>query len=212
MWQIGCAENVLVCGSTRSGKTKFVENLLDSKDIWKCKMDKIIYCYGIHNSAVDRLSLKHPDITLIEGMVDLSQPRQLFSPSENNLFITDDNFLLTQNSRDFTNFITRGTSHCHCTCISIEHGLFSEGKERRTQSHHWDQYILFKNHRSLGQLGVLAKQLSIAVPTMQYAYEDAVMNRDYGYLIVDCRLDTPPELKLITNVLSENDNPPYVYL
>ena len=202
MWQIGCPENLLICGCTRSGKTTFVETLLDNECMWEKHMNKIIYAYGIHNSTVERLSRDHPEVILMEGLPrNLSQPHQIFSPSNNNLLITDDLSTESQNSRDFTNFITRGTNHSNCTLISIEHFLYSDSKERRMQSHHWNQYVLFKNQRAAHQITTLAKQVGKDVQLMKFAYQDAVMSQPFGYLIVDLRLDTIPQMSLLTNVL-----------
>ena len=46
---------------------------------------------------------------------------------------------------------------------------------------------------------------------MRYAYQDAVLSRPYGYLIVDLRLETPPAISLLTNVLHEDGGPVYAY-
>lgn len=175
-------------------------------------MNKIIYAYGIHNSTVDYLSTHHPEIILVEGLPrNLSQPREIFSPSQNNLLITDDLSTETQNSRDFTNFITRGTNHCNCCLISLEHFLYSDSKERRMQSHHWNQYILFKNMRSAHQIATLAKQINKDAQMLKSAYQDAVIRKPFGYLIVDLRLETPTAMSVLTNVMGEGGEPIFVY-
>lgn len=69
------------------------------------------------------------------------------------------------------------------------------------QSHHWNQYVLFKNQRAAHQITTLAKQVGKDVQLMKFAYQDAVMSQPFGYLIVDLRLDTIPQMSLLTNVL-----------
>lgn len=128
------------------------------------------------------------------------------------LVIFEDLSSETQNSPVFTDFMTRGTHHTNTALISVEHFLFSESKERRRQTAHWHTIILFRNKRCLHQIGTLARQTSIANPKiLQWAYKDAT-SIPYGYLVLDFRNDTIDEMKLLTNIFSENALPVYVYI
>ena len=209
---MSCPQNVLICGSSGSGKSRFLEKLIDTPAIWEKPMQKIIYCYGIHNSTVDYFAQHHPEVILNEGLPrNLSNPHEIFSPQQTNLLLVDDLSTETQSSRDFTNFMIRSSHHCNCCLISVEHFLYGDSKERRLQSPHWHQCILFKNQRSMHQIGILAKQSSIAdTKTIKYAYSDATQ-KPYGYLIMDFRNETPEQLRLMSNVFSENGEPPFSY-
>ena len=110
------------------------------------------------------ISQKYPEVILMDGIPrNIDQPLQIFSPEQDNsLIFFDDLSSETQNSKAFTNFLVKGTHHSNVCCVSLEHHLFSDARERRRQQHHWHQIILFRNKRSQYQIGVLARQSSIA--------------------------------------------------
>lgn len=213
-WKMSIPENFLICGSSGSGKSTFLEKLLATPKIWSAgRPDKVLYCYGIYTANVENFAKNRPDISLIQGVPrNLSQPMEMFSPSQNNILIFDDLSSETQNNRDFTNMLIRGSRHCNCTLISLEHFLLSDSKERRLQSPHWHEVCLFKNQRCSHQIAALARQSDIADPKLvQKAYSEATAPA-HGYLILDFRNKTPPELRLISNVFSENNCPPVVWV
>lgn len=128
-----------------SGKTTFVETLLSNPKLWSKSLDKIIYCYGIETDNIKKLTISHPEIVLFDGLPrNLDRPLDIFSPQQNNVIFFDDLSSETQNSKLFTDLMTKGSHHCNCALISLEHFLFSEAKERRKQTHHWHQIILFR--------------------------------------------------------------------
>lgn len=213
-YKIGFPENILICGSSNSGKSTFVEHLLQTPQIWKSTPEKIVYCFGIPSRTVEWISNEQPQVLLMEGVPKdvLSNPLNVFSPNQNNLLIMDDVSGETQTSKDFTNMLSRAGHHCHLTIISIEHALFAPFKERRMQTPHYNQCILFKNQRSLHQIKHIARQCDISSPKIvEYAYKDAT-SKPHGYLIIDFRNETPDSFRLMTNVLYENGEPPFVYL
>ena len=212
-WHMTFPENFLICGSSGSGKSTFLENLLATPSIWTGPIDKVIYCYGIQTSTVENFAKHRPDISLIQGLPrNLSQPREMFSPQQNNVLVFDDLSSETQNCRDFTNMLIRGSRHCNCTMISLEHFLLADSRERRLQSPHWHQMCLFKNQRCAHQIAAVARQSAIAHPKLiQKAYAEATAV-PHGYLILDFRNETPAEMRLITNVFSEKGIPPSVWL
>ena len=213
VWTIGIPSNILICGSSGAGKTVFVEKLLQNPHAWEKAVDNITYCYGIRTDTVDRISDKFPEAVLIDNLPkELNSPLEMFSPKQNNLLILDDLSQESQNSKEFTNFLTRGSHHTNTCCISLEHFLYSDAKERRKQSPHFHQIILFRNNRSMNQIALLACQSGMVdADVVKTAYRD-VMGRDFAYLIVDTRNDTPDELRLLSNVFGENGDPPYTYI
>ena len=213
VWQFSWPSNNNIVGGSNSGKSTWVEMALQKPEIFERKVDKIYYYYGINSTSLRNIMMNFPDVIAIEGIPrNFENPLQIFSPSKNNLVIFDDLSSETQNSPDFTNFLVRGTHHANCCLISCEHFLFSDAKERRRQTPHWHQIILFQNKRCMHQIATLARQTSVGSPQLvQFAYKDAT-SRPYGYLVMDFRNDTPEEMRLLTNVLGENGDPTYVYI
>jgi len=214
VWNLSIPSNVLLCGPSGCGKSTFVEKLLTNPSMWDGPIDNIWLCYGIYTENVKRIADICPQVKLIENLPrNLDQPRQMFNPSQRNVIIFDDLGSETQASPTFTLFMTRGTHHCNVGMLSLEHHLFSEAKERRKQTNHWHCIILFRNKRSLHQIGTLARQTSIANPqTVQWAYSEATHKNPYGYLAIDFRNETPDEMRLLSNVMCEQGEPTYIYL
>ena len=196
------------------GKSSFVYRILTTPELWQKKIDKILYCYGIYTKIVEKLSREAPHIQLIEGLPRnlLAQPLEVLNPQETNVVVLDDTSLESQESKELTAFLSRGVTHSNTTLLSIEHFLFSPSVQRRNQSFHYNQLILFKSGRNLHQLTTLAKQTGICSPqTLVSAYKDAT-RQPYSCLVIDQRLHTPDHLRLLTNVLCDHGEPTYAYI
>ena len=213
VWLIGPRESILVCGASGQGKSTFVEKIITDPKYWKERFDKILYCYGIYSKTVESLSKNAPQIQLISGLPRnlLAKPLDVLNPQENSLIILDDVSLESQESKELTSFISRGLSHTNSSLISIEHFLFSPSQQRRNQSFHYHQLILFKSSRNLNQLNTLARQLGICTSKeLIEAYKDS-MQKPYSHLVLDLRSETPEELRILTNVLCDNGEPTFAY-
>ena len=211
-WKLKFGESLLVVGSTNVGKSVFVERLLATPQLWEGKADNIMYCYAIENETAKRLSEKNSNIILHKGVPEnLGNPRQLFPQGGNSILIFDDLQTQLESSRDYTQLLSVGNHHCGIFTICIGHSLFAESKERRLQCPHYSQICLMQNRRCFHQIANLARQLGQNPALVQAAYKDACSQR-FGYLILDVRNETPPELSVITNVFCEKNSPCYVYI
>lgn len=213
VWNFSIPSNNLVCGPSNCGKTTFVERVLENKDMWSKPIDNLYYCYGIATDNLKTIGQKFPGAVLMEGIPrNLSQPREIFQPSKNNVLILDDLSMESQNSPDITNFMVKGSHHTNTCFLSLEHFLFADNaKERRKQAPHWHQMVLFRNKRALHQIGTLARQCSLGdAKSIQWAFGDATEN-PYSYLIIDMRDDTPSDFRFVTNVFCDNNEPTCIY-
>lgn len=213
IWFIAPRESILVTGAAGNGKSTFVEKLITNRKYWKKDFDKILYCYGIYSKTVESISQNSPHIQLISGLPRnlLANPLEVLNPHETNMLVLDDMSLESNDSKELTSFISRGVTHANCCLISIEHFLFSPSAQRRNQSFHYSQLILFKSTRNLQQLAILAKQTGVCLPkTLIEAYKDST-RKPFSPLVVDLRSETPDDLRLLTNVLCEDGEPTYAY-
>lgn len=213
-WKIDYGTQIALIGNSGSGKSFLVEKMLKTPGIWTGKIDRLIYCYGIYTNNVAAIARDHPEAELIEGIPrNLDRPLEIFNPSKNNVIVFDDLSSLTQNSPIVTDFFMKGTHHTHTACISCEHSLYSDYKERKKQASHFQQLILFRNERGLHQIATLARQTGVApVQSFLAAYKDAISLSPYSYLVVNFSPNIPEEFRLCTNVLLERNDPMFVYL
>jgi len=192
----------MVCGPTSSGKTYLVRNLLKyhSDVCYKLPSNKVIWCYGqsqsLYNEAIPNVNVKY-----IEGLpnVDVLQEQK---PA---LVIIDDLMTELADDKRMTNLFTKGSHHMGISVIFIVQNIFYRAKEMRTISSNTNYFLLLKNPRDKLQIECFGRQM---YPRNKgffgECYQDAT-SRPYGYLLVDCRSDTPDDLRLRTNILRCED-------
>jgi len=125
------------------------------------------------------------------------------------LVIFDD--MMTQLTPDFEKIFCNLSHHESASIILLTQNLFYKAKEFRTISLNTHYMVLMKNGRSKDQISFLARQ--ICPQNVKYivsSYEEAT-KRPYSYLIVDFRVDTPPSIKLRSDIFP-NKLPVKVYL
>jgi hypothetical protein len=153
----------------------------------------IMYYYSEIND--DIIELKKGGIEVYNGVPNkeeiLLRPRGL-------LLILDD--LLSEISPEFLDQIfTRGSHHWGVSVILVTQNLFDKKiKVARTNSHY---IILMKNPQGMLQIKTLASQLFTGqVPYFMEAYNDAVQQKNFGYILISMSPRTKDEYRLSTNV------------
>ena len=185
-----------VSGPSQSGKTEFVLKLLEQKDeMFRNPMEKILWCYGIHDANLQN-TLQMRGYRTLRGL-----PREQ-DIEPNSICVLDDLLSESESSKEVTNMCTRAAHHKPCFVIFISQNLFPGGKEARTRSLNTHYYVIFKNPRDKLQFEILARQMSprhskdlIAV------YEDATQN-PHGYLFIDFTQECPDDIRYRTNIFT----------
>ena len=143
-----------VSGPSQSGKTEFVLKLLAQKDdLFRNKLNKVLWCYGIH------------DIKLVGHLQSRGYKTLRGLPKEqdieaNSICVLDDLLSESESSKEVTNMCTRAAHHKPCFVIFISQNLFPGGKEARTRSLNTHYYVIFMNPRDKFQFEMLARQIS----------------------------------------------------
>ena len=101
--------NCNVIGGTNSGKSTWIQKVMDTPEVWARKPDRIYYFYGIESQALKQIKEKHPDAFFHLGMP--SSFEGLFDPKLNNLVVIDDLAQQLENSAEFTDFLVV-KQHC----------------------------------------------------------------------------------------------------
>lgn len=184
-----------ISGPSQSGKTQFVLKLLDQRnEIFTNPIDKILWCYGIHDANL-QTDLRSKGYRTLRGL-----PKEQ-DIEANSICVLDDLLSESESSKEVTNMCTRAAHHKPCFIIFISQNLFPGGKEARTRSLNTHYYVIFKNPRDKLQFEILARQIS---PThskdLIAVYEDATQN-PHGYLFIDFTQECPDEIRYRTNVL-----------
>ena len=192
----------LVAGMTGSGKTVWVQKLLEhANEMISPPPQRIIWCYSQWQPAYEQMQHSVSGIEFVKGIpADLEEDWYL-NEGISNLIVVDDQMAEASSDKRVLNLFTKGSHHRNLSVIFLLQNLFHQGKINRTISLNSHYLVLFKNPRDKLQIMTLAKQMYPGgTESFMKKYEEAV-SRPYGYLLVDLKPNTPERCRLRTNVL-----------
>jgi ABC-type dipeptide/oligopeptide/nickel transport system ATPase component len=189
-----------IAGPTGSGKTVLIRNILENCDklIDVQKKFRVFWSYGTFQDGYNQ-PYKNPNIDMnyVEGLPTKDE-------GEYDILVVDDLMSEAGGSKALSNFFTRGSHHDKISVIFIVQNFFHKGVEMRTISLNSQYLILQKNRRDQSQMATLGRQLYPRNTNYFLdAYDKAINMSAYGYLVFDCRADTPEQLRLRTNILPQ---------
>lgn len=200
----------VIAGSTGSGKTHFLTNLLlNSERLIDKPIQNLVYCYGQYlNDTFAQLKKKFPNIKLIEGLDNSLN----FNPQKINVLIIDDLMTDCVKSSEICDYFTKGSHHLNLSVILLSQNIFQKGNFTRTINMNAHYVIYFKNPRDNQQIQFIARQMFPGKSNiLNEAYTDAV-SRPHGYIFIDFKQSTPDWFRLKTNILPSDPGPAIVYL
>ena len=199
----------MVTGSTGSGKTKWIEQLLmDAQQMIAPPPDRIIWCYGQWQPIYDRLLSAVPGIEFYKGILVQIDSSTFFNKSIANLIVLDDLMTEVKDDPRVSNLFSKESHHLNLSVIYIVQNLFNQGKMTRNISLNTQYLVLFKSPRDKQQIMVLARQLyPRKTDNFLNSYEEAT-KRCYGYLFVDLKPYTSDDQRLKTNILPQEASLP----
>ena len=181
----------IISGATQTGKTEWLKKLIKNiNEMFNEKPTSVLYCYSEINPEI--MKLKNQGIELYNGVPTKEEIKQ------NSLLILDD--LASDIDPKFleTLFI-KGSHHWNVSVILVTQNLFDKNiKIARINSHY---IILMKNPQGLLQIRTLASHLFPG--KLHYfleAYNDAVEQQPYGYLVLNMKPNTPEDYRLSTKI------------
>lgn len=170
------------------------------------KPEKIIYAYGIHQSAFEDLEDAHPNLVLHQGLPTEAYFREECDPTHHSVLVLDDLIEDVAASKDMCNLFIRGVHHRNITTILLYQNLFLQSKYMRTISLNISYYVFLKSYRDQGQIKHLAQQMfGGSSRRMIEAYHDAVLQRVHGYLVVSNVPTGDEEDRLLTDIFPDDD-------
>ncbi|KAK3752585.1 hypothetical protein QZH41_006670 [Actinostola sp. cb2023] len=197
----------IVAGMTGSGKTVWVQNLLQhASRVIQPPPQRIVWSYSQWQPAYEQMQQTLPGIEFVKGIPHDLDEDWYFDPKVNNLIVIDDQMAETSNDQRILNLFTKGSHHRNLSVIFLCQNVYFQGKIMRTLSLNAAYLVLFKNPRDKLQITTLGKQMYPG-KTDQFLHKyEAAVERPFGYLFVDLKPNTPEECRLRTNVLP-NDPP-----
>jgi len=198
-------KNILVVGSTQSGKTEFVKKLLlQTEKVFTQKICKIIYCYGAWQPTFEILESKLG--SLIQFRTDIPTRDELMTlwrelKGEIILVLDDKMVSLSDNAQGagVVEIVCVLSHHCHISCVITLQNIF-HNKTVREISLNSHYICLFRNARSASQVRTLGNQIMPGqADYFMDSYSKAV-SKNFGYLLLDLSPTTHENYRLRTNI------------
>ena len=187
---------MLVAGATSSGKTLLVRKILkhfpDLTNTEK-KPINVVWAYGNWQKEYGK--------PLGTPYVNIRYTKGLQNHEGCDVLVIDDLMTSLRDSDVISDLFTKGSHHKNMTVIFIVQNLFCRGRTMRDVNLNAHYLLLTRNRRDLVQVQVLARQLYGETKFFMDAYKRAVLDRDYGYLLVDLTPQTLEEFRLRTNIV-----------
>ena len=183
----------LVSGPSQSGKTYFVNQVLENHErlITKFAELKVLWCYGIESEYIGK-QLKNPSV-FIKYHEGLPSDKDLEGV---NTVVVDDLLVETSKDESMTNLFTRTVHHKNLNVFCLIQNIFFKSPVIRNLNLNSNYIVLFRNVRDQTQLSVFARQF--CPQNTQFfidAFKDATKNA-YGYLLIDLHPRTDDKYRI----------------
>ena len=189
--------SIIIAGPTRSGKTRFVINVLKSCLIQPFPT-RIVWLYKEWQPAYDELKLMIPSIEFSHG-IDMDKLSEI-NASEKNLVVLDDLMTNGGDSKQISALFTQESHHRNLTVIFIIQNLFYHGKEMRTITLNAHYLVLYKNPRDKSQIRFLAQQIFPEDSKYLLNVFNHATSAPHSYLVIDLHPETPDDYRLLNNI------------
>jgi len=205
---------ILISGPTQSGKTTLLSKILffSDKGLVRPAPNRIVYCYSVWQKAFEDIQMSRAgpahlnttsntaNLEFKEGLPEMSD----FDPKLNNILILDD--LMTEAGKDqkVLRIFTVDSHHNNITVFFLTQNIFPQEKYSRSISLNCQYILLTNNPRDRNQLVQLAKQIFPGqTKFFSESYNDAVTQKQYGYLILALNQSTREENRVQTGILPD---------
>lgn len=196
-----------ISGTTGSGKTTWLYQLLKHKDILfpNVSTEKILYCYGTWQKLFEDMEKSIPNLIFHEGVPTPDIVDSLTENKKHNIIILDDLMMEVVKNADIELLFTRGSHHKNLTIIYLNQNMFCQGKNARSITLNCHYIILFHNLRDCSQVVRLGQQIFPGNSQLLVeSYKDALQS-SFGYLVIDLSPRTEEGYRLRTDIFPGED-------
>ena len=197
--------SMIVCGSSRCGKTMWVRKLLyNAQDMFvNGAPEKILYCYTTVQDELLEMEANISGFALHKGLPTREEINELTSPSAELMIVLDDMVHEVINSKLMSDMFFGGR-HMNASIIFITQNCFEKGKFSKGINVNASYFVLFKNMRDRQQVTFLARQMFKNAGAFMEAYDD-IMKKPYSYVVLDAHSSSDEKTRVRTNVFPEEN-------
>lgn len=154
------------------------------------KTMRVLFCYGSLQLAFKEKLNVHIDYH--EGLADLDQIKQY------DLIVIDDLLMQLAKNEKLANLFTRDVHHEALSVVFTMQNIYQKSDILRLVNLNAHYLFVFKNIRDKTQIQVLARQFMPENVKNFINVCVSAWNTKYGCLLIDCKPDTPDEIRLRT--------------
>ena len=197
--------SLLAVGPTQSGKTYFVQQILENKRIVyeEQKSIRIFWYYNQWQECYEKLKKSVGKSILFErGVPELSEDLCEINARYNNIIILDDLMAEATDSPVVSRLFTQGR-HRNASVILLLQNMFPKGKYNTDISRNAQYLALFRSPSDRKQIGIIAERMfdKNRVLFMNAYYKET--EKPYEYLLVDNKPGTPPNNQILADLFGE---------
>ena len=197
--------SLLVVGPTQSGKTYFVQQILENNRIVyeEQKSIRIFWYYNQWQECYEKLKKSlGKSIRFERGVPELSEDLCEINARYNNIIILDDLMAEATDSPGVSRLFTQGR-HRNGSVILLLQNMFPKGKYNPDISRNAQYLALFRSPSDRKQIGIIGERMfdKNRVHFMNAYYKET--EKPYGYLLVDNKPGTPADKQILADLFGE---------
>ena len=195
----------LVVGPTQSGKTYFVQQILEHNGIsyQEQKSIRIFWYYNQWQECYEGLKKSlGKTIRFERGVPELSENLCEINPRYNNIIILDDLMAEATDSPVVSRLYTQGR-HRNASVILLLQNMFPKGKYNTDISRNAQYLALFRSPSDRKQIGIVGERMfhKNRIHFMNAYYKET--EKPFGYLLVDNKPITPADKQILGDLFGE---------
>lgn len=193
--------SMVVSGPSKVGKSTFIANLiryLHSQGS-ASPVKRVFWYFKNINSLPNFDDLKSPGFVTFHKNI----PTDLNQIPKQSLLVFDD-MMLDCFNKEITEIFTILSHHNSISVILVLHNLFHQSKFSRNISLNTQFIVYFRNPRDMSSISNLTRQLSpFNSRNLQNLFME-VINKPYGYILIDLNQTTPEIFKYRADIFNKD--------
>ena len=191
--------SMLVVGPTQSGKTDFVEQMLENP-ILHFPTDKDVQVIWFYNQWQPRYeAMRDLGVEFERGLPDWSESLHELNPEIHHILVFDDLMNQAVNSPILSRLFTQGR-HRNASVILLMQNMFPKGKYNTDISRNAQYLVLFRSPSDRKQINTIADRIFAENRFKFMQVYSKATSVPYGYVLINNHPSTAPEDQVVTDV------------
>jgi hypothetical protein len=199
---------VLLCGSSKSGKTTFVHKCLrNANDMFVSPPSYTLFYYAAWQDVYDQMRNEN---LVQEWKNECPQKDYIEELGEKHkhsgglLVIIDD--MLSQMNKDMADLFQVVSHHSKTSIWFLSQNLFHDDKHYRDMKLNVNYIVLFKNPNNTKQAMRFFNQIAPETSKALLKVFQKVTKQPYSYLVFDLHQETPDDIRIRTNIFPNDQS------